>query len=47
MWFESHLPSIPSYHASVHVLRQFGAIKLNSFLNESQPEEPKSVTRYC
>lgn len=44
MWFESNLPNIPIYHALVHILRQFGAIKLNSFLMRVQPEESKRLS---
>lgn len=44
MWFESNLPNTLIYHALVHILRQFGAIKLNSFLMRVQPEESKRLS---
>lgn len=40
MWFESNLPNIPTYRALVHISRQFGAIKLSSFLMSINQKSP-------
>lgn len=39
-WFESNFPNIPTCHALVHILRQFGAIKLNYFFMRVNHKSP-------